>query len=181
MSNHLLTYIRFLMRRVYYQIVTIFLLCLFTGKASLALPESANCLKVKIFSQKRALSFSDRHTFVIHFQLENCSENYLPIDFYGNLGYPTDSTCNIYFQIQKFDGNGRFKDYAYTKVDYKNTIDSMMRLKPHGIYLFYLPLFEVYDIKEPGVYRIQGFYRYIDDKGQYFIQKSEFLDISVNK
>lgn len=147
--------------------------------AATAAPTSTNCVKVKIFTKNKITPYTERHTFVIHFQLENCGNFDLPIDFYGNLGYPEDSAANIYFLLQKADSKGRYIDYKFDRVDYKNIVDSIIRLKPHKIYSFYLPLFQVYGIKDPGTYRIQGLYRFINDQGLYIIQKSDPLDIII--
>jgi hypothetical protein len=144
-----------------------------------ALPSNVNCLKVKIFTKSNVIELKEKGSFVIHFQLENCSSYNLPIDFYANLGYPEDSTCNIYFQVMKLGPNGKYVDYKYQTVDYRNGIDSVIRLRSHRIYSFYMPLFEVYGIKETGSYRIQGFYRFINDAGEYFVQGSDYLDIVV--
>ncbi len=138
------------------------------------------CLKVKIFSKTRSISFADKGKFVVHFQITNCGALNVPIDFYGNLGYPKDSTCNIYFLIFRMNNRGQYVDYAYDTVDYKNVIDSMIWLYPGKIYTFYLPLFQIYDIKEPGSYRIQGVYRMISPTGEFYIQKSDYFDVTVD-
>jgi len=151
----------------------------FIAASAKANPVSISCVKVKIFTKSNTISFNDRNRFVLHFQLENCGNQKMPIDFYANLGYPEDSTSNIYFEIMKADNHGKFFNYKYAKVDYKNGIDSVMQLKPRGIYSFYLPLFEVYDIKDAGTYRLQGFYRFINDAGEYIIGRSEYLDIII--
>jgi hypothetical protein len=144
-----------------------------------ARPNATACLKLKIFSKGTDIVFKDRGRFVVHFQLQNCGTTDVPLDFYGNLGYIDDTTCNIYFHLMKGNSSGQFMDYEYGRVNYKNGIDSMMQLKPTKIYSFYLPLFEVYNIKEPGTYRIQGFYRFVSSSGEYYTQSSNYLDIVV--
>ena len=147
----------------------------------IARPVYTNCLKVKIFSKSKLINLKDKQKFVLHFQMENCGNADLPFDFYARLGYPQDSSCNIYFSIEKANGNNQYETYNYQAVDYDNVIDSIMILHPHKIYSFYLPIFTLYDIKDFGNYRIQGFYRFKTETGSYFIQKSDYLYLAVAK
>jgi hypothetical protein len=156
---------------------------LFTGVAMglYARPAHTNCLKVKIFSKSKLINLKDKQYFVLHFQMENCGIVDLPFDFYAKLGYPKDSACNIYFTIDKATTANTYEPYDYKPVDYDNVIDSVMILRPRKIYSFYLPIFTLYDIKDAGNYRIQGFYRFKTEDGGYFIQRSDYLYLVVIK
>ncbi len=104
------------------------------------------------------------------------------MDFYANLGYPSDSSCNIFFDVfYSPDNDGKYISYDYQKVNYQNIIDSVMDLYPHKLYTFYLPLFQIYGITNRGKYRIQGFYRFRKDDGSYYVQPSDYLYLNITK
>lgn len=160
---------------------TTLLLTVLFPLALYALPLYTHCLKVKIYSKSKLINLKDKQYFVLHFQMENCGNADLPFDFYAKLGYPKDSACNIYFTIDRAINKIQYEPYNYQPVDYDNTVDSIMILRPRKIYSFYLPIFTLYDIKDAGNYRIQGFYRFKTEDGKYFIQKSDYLYLVVIK
>jgi len=155
--------------------VTCFLVLSFVPQTQAQYTE---CLRVKIFSSTNSILFKDRDIFVVHFQLSNCGHRDQLLDFYANLGYKEDEKCSIYFDMYKQGKDNEFAPYNFAKTDYQNMIDSNFMLHPRKIYTFYLPLLQLYTIKEPGKYRIQGFYRYKTNEGT-VVQPSDFLYLDV--
>ena len=137
-----------------------------------------DCLKVKIFSKSNSIPFKDKSIFVVHFQLTNCGHKDQPLDFYADLGYKENEKSSIYFEIFKKTKDSVYTPYDFAKTDYQNMVDSNFMLHPRKIYTFYLPLLQLYDIKEPGQYRIQGFYRYKTNQG-ITTQQSDYLYLEV--
>jgi hypothetical protein len=145
--------------------------------------DAAYYAQLKIEPVKKKLSMKQLETAIIKYKLTNCSGQELVVDRNAATEYES-TTATVFFKIYRCEAE--CLPYAFKKQYFKKVSDVIpYTIKPTYSYTYDFPLFELYTITEPGVYKIVGYYRKMipgaDGQQVEYLVTSEAIDITVTK